>query len=334
MFTCPQCANVVGQYPDEGVVTLVCATCTFKFELTGGTVAKLTSRRIEVAPASRDQRAQHVRTFELALASSPRETVRFTFETDRDDDWIQMGTGDRAVVVCSMRLDVREELLFIVDRTSGERFVLAKPGQRSRARALLYGALIGVVSGTGAVALSLPFAFAGGIALLAGAATTGVLRHVLTPRHALGSDERSALTGRQALLRQKDALLRLRGAVIVDVESRRALEQRLRSLRARMVAVKLDAYAERIEDIDRALRVLDEQLRMDAQLTEEYDRTVQVLEIEYDTSLAADSIQVDGDDVMEARLAALREVEELRNETTRRLAANAEVEALLRSHSS
>ena len=245
-----------------------------------------------------------------------------------------MGIGDRAVVVCSMRLDVREELLFIVDRTSGERFVLAKPGQRSRARALLYGALIGVVSGTGAVALSVPFAFAAGTALLAGAATTWVLRHVLTPRHALGSDERSALTGRQELLRQKDALLRLRGAVIVDVESRRALERQLRSLRARMVAVKLDAYAERIEGIDRALRMLDEQLRMDAQLTEEYDRTMQVLEIEYDTSLAADSIQTDGGDVLEARLAALREVEDLRNETTRRLAANAEVETLLRSHSS
>ena len=101
-----------------------------------------------------------------------------------------------------------------------------------------------------------------------------------------------------------------------------------------MVAVKLDAYTERIEGIDGALRVLDEQLRVDALLTEEYDRTVQVLEIEYDTSLAADSIQVDSGGVMETRLAALREVDELRNETTRRLAANAEVEALLRSHSS
>ena len=128
--------------------------------------------------------------------------------------------------------------------------------------------------------------------------------------------------------------MRLRSAVIGDVESRRALEQRLRSLRARMVAVKLDAYTERIEGIDGALRVLDEQLRVDALLTEEYDRTVQVLEIEYDTSLAADSIQVDSGGVMETRLAALREVDELRNETTRRLAANAEVEALLRSHSS
>ena len=135
IFTCPQCANVVGQYPDEGVVTLVCASCTFKFELTAGTVAKLTSRRIEVTRASRDHRAQHVRTFELALASSPRETVRFTFETDRDDDWIQMGTGDRAVIAGS----------------------------------------------TG------------------GCCDDRVLRHVLTPRHALGSDERSALTGRQEL---------------------------------------------------------------------------------------------------------------------------------------
>ena len=253
MFTCPQCANAVGQYPEEGVVTLLCATCTFKFELTGGTVAKLTSRRTEVARASQNRRAQYIRTFELALTSTPRETVRFTFETDRDDDWIQMRTGDRAVVVCSMRQDVRGELLFIVDRTSGEQFVLAKPS-----------------------AFAIPMR---------------------------------------------------------DVESRRVLEERLCSLRARMIAVHLDAYAERNAGIDRALGVLDEQLQMDAKLTAECDRTMQVLEIEYDASIAADSIQVDGTDVIEARLAALREVEELRNDTTRRLAANAEVEALLRSHS-
>lgn len=333
MFTCPQCANVVGQYPDEGVVTLVCATCTFKYELTGGSVRKLTSRRIEVTPAWREQRARRVRTFELALATSPREVVRFTFETDRDDDWIQMAVGDRAVVVCSMRREAREELLFIVDRTSSERFILAKPGQRARARALLFGSLIGVVSGAGAVALSLPLLLAAGVSLLAGGAATRVLKYALTPRHALEGDERSALTARQELLRQKGSLLLLRDGVFADIESRRTLEQRLRRLRARMVAVKLDAYAERIDGIDGALRALEEQLRMDAQLTAEYDRTMQVLEIEYDTSLAADSIQVDGADVMEARLAALREVEELRNETTRRLAANAEVEALLRSHS-
>lgn len=119
---------------------------------------------------------------------------------------------------------------------------------------------------------------------------------------------------------------------MIDIDGRRALSQQLGSLRARMVTLNLEAYADRIGAIDRALATLGAQTDVDMRLTTEYDRTIQMLDIEYETSVAADALPEDSASVMDARLLELRGVEELRAETTRRLAANAEVERLLRHH--
>ena len=166
MFTCPNCAAVVGQYPDAGVATAVCARCTYKYELSAGSCTSLASRRIEVRRAAGASPATIVRGYELTIATSPRETLCFTFETERDDDWIHIATGDR----------------------------------------------------------------------------------------------------------------------------------------------------------------------LDDRLLAEYDRTLQIVDIEYESSVAADALPTDGGAIMESRLAELRVVEELRAEVTRQLSANDEVEQLLRSH--
>lgn len=333
MFTCPVCTAIVGQYPDGGVTTLVCARCTFKYELSGGTCVALHSQTHEVRRAVSDGPALLARRFELSIATSLRETLRFTFETDRNDDWIRIAPGDRTVVVYTMRAEAREELLFIVNRTTGERFVLGKPGQRSKSRAVLYGALSAAIAGTSAALLSAPFAIAVGLALVAGVAATKGIGYALRPRHRLATDEQLALTARQSLLVQKKSLLASRSVVLDEVENRRTLGEKLRSLRSRMVAVKLDAYASRIAQIDRALQVLQEQLAMDDRLLGEYDRTMQILDIEYESSLTADALPADSAAIMESRVAELHMAEELRAEVTRTLAANDEVEQLLRSHS-
>jgi hypothetical protein len=188
MFSCPNCAQVLGDYPDAGVLVMQCARCTFKYEVSGGRVVGLTSWKVEVRPATGEARAIHARCFELALAISVRETVRFTFASERDDDWI----------------------------------------------------------------------------------------------------------------------------------------------RTRMATLNSDVYADRIRAIDLALTTLDAQLDVDGRLATEYDRTVQMLDIEYESNIAADALPEDSASIMDARLVELHGVEELRAETTRRLAANAEVERLLR----
>ena len=292
----------------------------------------LTSRVVEGRQTIPRDRVARNRRFELTIAISARETLRFTFDTERDDEWIRIPTGNRCVVVFGMRGDRRDGLLFVVDRTSGERFVLAVPGQRSRNRAMAYGSLAGVIAGAGAAALSLPLLAVGAIAAVVGVGTAKALGYALKPSHALAAGERHSLTARQALLGEKRELLRLREEVIVEIEARRAMRQRLERLRTRMVSLRLDAYAERIVTIDHALTALDEQLDVDARLAAEYERTIQILEIEYESSVAVDELPDDSASIMDARRSELREIEELRAETTRRLAANAEVESLLRSH--
>ena len=334
MFSCPNCKRVVGEYPETGVLVVVCAHCTFKYELSAGAVKSMSSRRVEVSAATAREDATYARRFELTIQASPRETLRFTFDTDRADEWIRIPPGNVVDVVFSMRVESREELLYIVDRTSCERFVLARAGTRSRQRALLYGSGLAVLAGIGAVALAVPAIGVIGVVLATGFAASKGFAFALKPRHGIGAGELETLNVQQGLLGQKRTLLQSRSEVVAEIETRRALKQRLGDLRARMVSVALDAYAPRIETIARALASLDAQLAVDEQLLAEYDRTIQIIDIEYDSMAAADAMPSDGGGaILESRLAELRGVEDLRAETTRRLAANAEVEQLLRTHS-
>lgn len=333
MFSCPHCAKVIGEYPEAGVAVLVCGGCTFKYELSAGQVVGLDSQRVQVRVGVDSVRPRYYRHYELVLRTSTRETLRFRFDTDRDDEWIRMRAGEPAAVVYGMRGGKRNELLFVLNRASRERYILGHPGQNAKARATGYGILAGAVAGTAAVMASAPFLVAVFVAGAAGVAVRQGLSRVLRPRHTLRPDEQFVLSARQALLGQKRSLLELRTGVGDDVERREALRERLRNLRARMSAVQLDAYTARIGAIDRAMATLEEQIDVDLRLMAEYDLTLQIVDIEYDASLAADAISSDGSAVIEERLTELHAAEELRAETTRRLAANAEVEHLLRSHS-
>ena len=332
MFSCPNCAQVLGDYPDRGTLVVACARCTFKYEANGGVAMAMHSQTVELTAASERARAVHIRRFELVVATSIRETVRFTFDTDRADDWVRIAKGDQCAIVFSMRGDDREELLFVVNRTAGERFVLAKPGQRSKKLAVLGGIVVSAVLTVAGVASALPLLAAGGLAVAIGVGANALLRRWLRPTNALAADERDTLSSRQALLGQKRELLRSREIVVVEIEGRRALRQRLESLRDRMVALRLDGYADRIVAIERALATLMEQLELDVRLADEYERAIQILDIEHESSLAAEAIPSDSASIVAERLLELRDIEELRADTTRRLAANAEVERLLRHH--
>jgi hypothetical protein len=333
MFSCPNCDHLASEYPDAGVSVVICAQCTYKYELSAGSVTSFTSNSVEVRPPAEGRRATYARRFELKIAVSPRETVRFMFGTERDDEWIALARGDRAVVVYAMRGKKREQLLCVVNRTSGERFLLGTPNTRSKNMAALTGLAAAGASAIAAVALSVPGPLVVLGVMVIGFGTSIGLRRFFRPEHVLTSNERAELSARQTLLREKRDLLRLRENVIGDVEIRAALRERLRNLHDRMVAVQLDAYAARIGLIDEALETLDAQLAVDHQLVAEYTRTLQIIDIEYESSVAADVLPADGARIMESRLAELRAVEEHRAETTRRLSANAEVELLLRSHS-
>lgn len=329
MFSCPNCNQLAGEYPDAGVAVVVCAACTYKYELSAGHVATFTSRGVEVRPASVRERATYAREFELGLQISPRERLKFTFSTARDDEWIHLAKGDDAVVAYGMRGAKREGLLFIVNRSSGDRFVIGAPDARTRNLAAAVGAAAGA-SGAGiAFLLTAPGPIIVLAALGVAAAGYAAAKPLLRPTHKLRSDERAELSARRTLLEEKRALLRLRASVIDETTTRLALRKRLDELRSRMVAVKLDAYTSRIEAMDRAMSTLDAQLQVDRQLTAEYDRTVEILDIEYDVSVASDAISPDASSVLATRRAELRAAEERRAETTRRLSANAEVEQLL-----
>jgi hypothetical protein len=330
MFSCPNCNTLVGEYPDAGVSTIVCAACTYKYELSAGTVATFTSHGVQVQAATQRERAQYAREFELGLQISPRERLKFTFSTARDDEWIHLSKGDEAVVVYGMRKGKRDGLLFIVNRSSSDRFVIGTPDASTRNLAAVVGVVAAVMSGGVAFVSASPAPFVMLAGLGGAVAAYLAAKPLLRPTHRLASDERAELGARRTLLEEKRSLLRLRAAVVDEMEVRLALRKQLDDLRTRMIAVKLDAYAPRIAAMDRAMTTLDAQLDVDRQLAAEYERTLEIIDIEYDVSVASDAVPTDGANIVATRRAELRAAEERRAETTRRLAANAEVEQLLR----
>ncbi len=330
MFACPNCTHAVGEYPEHGRLAVVCSRCGFKYEVVGGEVVGFSSRLVTDAPARTNQAPITSREFELRVRLDARTIERFAFATSRDDEWITLRPGDRAAIVCSLRGEAREELLFIVNRTVGERFVIAKPGQRARGRALVGGGVAGLAVGGVALAAAMPIWFAAGAAVLVGVGARKVLAHLLRPVHALATGERQALEVRQGLLDEKRRMLDRRADVVAAIDRRGESQQRLLALRTRMAAVGGEVYAARIAAVDGALRMLGDQRAVDERLVRAYDRSLDIIGIEYDATATVDALALDDGSVLAERMAELREVEAHHAQLTRELEANAEVEKLLR----
>jgi hypothetical protein len=176
----------------------------------------------------------------------------------------------------------------------------------------------------------MPIWFAAGAVALAGAGVGKGLVHLLRPVQALPAGERQALELRQGLLDEKRRMLERRADVVTAIERRAESQRRLLDLRTRMAAVEGDVYVARIAAVDVALRMLTDQRDVDERLLRAYDRSLEIVDIEYDATTATDALALDDGSVLAERMAELREVEEYHAQLTRQLEASAEVEKLLR----
>lgn len=229
-----------------------------------------------------------------------------------------------------MRGSQREELLEVRDHTTGTRYEIGKPGRRSAGSAGLVSLVITAVIGFALAKSGLDGGVVVIVCILAFVGSWLLFAKLMAPTHQLAPVEEQTLTASQQLLATKRELVELQAGAHAEMQQRVALRSRLTGLRAKMQGVGLEAYRPRIELIERAVRTLDEQIAVDRRLQEEYGKSIAIIEIEHESGVAADAASDDASLAVEGKLAELAMLREQQAELERQLAANAEVEALVR----
>jgi hypothetical protein len=263
----------------------------------------------------------------LALANGRAEHVEFRLT---EPDTFTAQKGDVVSAVYLMNGATRDNLLSIHNGTLGERVVIALPGEKATKKAWLFAGGIGATTLVAVAALT----GVGLIGLGAGAVAfvgTGIaLGHTFMPRVNVPPEEEARLTATQHMIAQKLELEEARARVVQGMESRAELRERLLSLRTKMQRLGLDVYAQRIAAMTAGIAAIDQQLALEARLRDMYERSIAMLEIELEAGAAVNAMDGLEAPHLAATFAELRDLEEQQRELGRQIAANAEVEGLLR----
>jgi hypothetical protein len=331
MINCPNCGKPLGEIPPSGVLVAMCGNCRFKFEARRGIVTGFHTERITVRERTHEHSASYRRTFLIRLELPSGRVEEIGHESAHDDDIMHLQRGDRIAVIYTMRRERREELVTVVNYTTGAQVTIARPGSKSAGWSMMGGLFVAVVGAIVIAPIGLPMWVMLGAGGAAGIGAFMGLRSWLRPVHEIAADERHELEVEQSLLEHKSQLDTARERVRGDRGGRAALRARLVALQEKMRAVNLPAYVPRIEAIGSALRTLDEQIALDDRLLAEYDRTIKIVEIEHETASAGMAMSDDVSAVLLAQREELRTIEETQAELARQLSANVEVEQLLRA---
>jgi hypothetical protein len=266
----------------------------------------------------------------LALANGRMEPVEFRL-TELETFTAQK--GDVVSTVYLMRGAERDSLLSVHNGTLGERVVIALPGEKAKKEAWMLAGGIGVVT-IGVVAMATGMGLLGfGAGALAFVGAGFTLGHTLMPRVTISEDEKARLTSTQRMIAEKLELEEARARVVQGIESRAELRERLVSLRTKMERLGLDVYAPRIAAMNAGIAAIDQQVALEARLRDMYERSIAMLEIELESGAAVDAMDGLEAPHIAATFVELRDLEEQQRELGRQIAANAEVEGLLRGTS-
>jgi hypothetical protein len=268
--------------------------------------------------------------YELRLQLTPSHLELVSFTLDARVEIPSLQRGDAVAVIFGLRDRARDDLLSVINRTTGKSAVIRKPDARARREAAGLSAIVGVVAAlvAGQLGAELPVVIASGSTSLALA--FALIQRRLAPRFALARDERERHSAIQGLLEQKLGLLGERDRLRVARDERVALRARLAALQAKMRDVGLAMYEPRIASLDDALATIDAQLDLERQLLDGYEKSIKIIEIEYEAGTAEERLTEDVAPLIAQRLVELETLGERQRELERELAANAEVEQLLR----
>ena len=260
----------------------------------------------------------------------PASLIILSFHTRSPDDSITLRRGDVVSVVHTMNGSVREDLLSVVNHTTGERFPLGSIGGKARRKASAGSAIVAAGVAVVAIAAGASGAILVGAPLLALVPSWLGLTRVFAPVQTISPGAHAELAAQQALLDRQQMMLSHKLRIDADGHDKLTLVARLTELQRKMRAVALASYEPRIEAVGCAIAALDAQLALNRQLSACYERGIMMLDIEYETAIASGALDRDAGAEMTERLEELRALEDRHADMTRELEANDEIARLLK----
>lgn len=329
IFHCPVCDAPTGELATSGMQTLLCGNCRFKYQVTAGILEKQGSRQVTIQRPTPQHPGSHVREYEFRIRQPDELKVVTVRLSDRDERFAP-GENDVVAIVHAMRGDVAENPVAVINQTTGSVEIVGKPGQAT----LVGSALVGVSSGIVALFLLALMDVSGMIAFAVAALLAGMVVYAvqekLKPRHAISAAQQEALGRAAVLLEQKTGLEQRIRDVTAGRRHKVEIRGKLVGLQGKMQAVGAEMYQTRIDRINGALPLLDEQLALDDRLLEAYRRSLLMTEIELESYGAADSIPENVWSELQARQAEIQAIEARTSDLKQLLSANEEVERFVR----
>jgi phage FluMu protein Com len=327
-FRCPTCNTAIADVPGPGVVDATCSRCRYAYRITTGPVEVAATREAALVRHGTAQPGQFEREHDLRIRPTPHAVEVASFRRPLNESPVSLGPGDLVTLAHTLRGSEPAQLAVVVNHTARQTHVLRRPGGEWTAYAthivlavVLAGITLTALTGS---AVALVFSIFAAIIL------SGIARAQTSQRRRLHPTEIGELQRTETLLEQKQKLAARHRELSAEHTRKEALARRLRALREKMEAVGEEHYATRMRIVDTGLRVLEQQLETGRRLLAQYDRTERLLEIEIESgTLLAGVADTDAGEIQHAmdELAALRAAHEA---LQRRLAADEEVERLLR----
>ncbi|MBB4639244.1 hypothetical protein [Longimicrobium terrae] len=329
IFNCPVCHTPAGELAASGTQTLFCGNCRFKYHITAGRLESRGSREIVHSAQTHQSAARTSREYEFRIAQ-PEGLRTITLRIPGREDRFIAHKNDKLAIVHAMRGDVAENAIAVINQTTGKEVVIGKPGQTTLFGSVVSGMAAGLITLFALAALDVSGTIAALLSVLLAGIVAYTLQEKLKPRHAISAAQQSALGRSTQLLLQKSGLEQRIQEVTADRRQRMEIREKLLGLQAKMQEVGADLYQTRMDRIRGALPLLDEQLALDDKLLHAYRRTQLMMEIELESSSAADAIPESLPGEFGARQAEIEAIEARTSDLKLLLSANEEVERFIR----
>lgn len=284
-LSCPACRHSIffPKFPDN--LELLCPACKHKYKLLYSKVLAFAST-LEPVSQKFQKSSECRRSYSLRLQTTNQAVKALHFSMPEQAETLRALPGDELVLLHAMRNDQCQDLVCIINHTTGQHYRLFSPRSLSISAGLGTGIIVlafglllsGALNGfakNGLVAFSMPVAVGAGL-------------YVMDRRNLRERNRRIILrlSSEQALLEQLFSARQRVEALKQELEGNQQVSQRLRRLQHRIEEAGI--YGHRIETTNRALVLLEKQLVVSSDLIVGYEKISNLIEIEFETSRLAE----------------------------------------------
>lgn len=309
---CPACRQKL-YFPSsidsyEHFLEGICSKCRYKYTLEQGEVIVFNSALEVLRSGTYGNKitVKYKRTYQIRLLSTNKTVKSLEFSTPGQQDHLAALPGDKLLLLYTMRETKQEDLAWIKNQTTTQRYLLQRPGAKARSMGTKAGFIVFAASTVIATILHIPL-FDKVFLATATPTSIGVAVYVTKLKSSKISDHNELLRlfSEQQLLAQEFEFEQKSEVLHQEIEDDLRVINRLKSLREKMLITDEQLYTERIAVVSNGINVLENNLLLTQSLIAGYEHICNMLTIDYETSSLAKQLP---DDITAKILSQLEEL--------------------------